>query len=132
VVVAKSSLQREGGDNFALLVLDVVYTMNTKLADPKEADDTLVAVGAKFSNLGLEDMKIVVEQTKFYKTPVDAIVLFEKKQFQTETLDVVLKFCSEHGMLPEGSKLSDASKWVGFENDAVNLNFTTKYLKQVK
>ena len=36
-------------------------------------DDTLVALGAKFSSLGLEDMKLVVQQTKFYKTPQDAM-----------------------------------------------------------
>ena len=65
VVVARQSLEKEGGEAFAHAVCDTYYQLNQMLADPQTGDETLVALGAKFSSLGLQDMKKVVQQTQF-------------------------------------------------------------------
>jgi len=62
VVIAKSSLEKEGGREFALAVLDTYYQLNKRLAAPDTRDDTLIALGAKFSNLDLQAMRKVVQQ----------------------------------------------------------------------
>ena len=67
VVVAKDSLGKDGGSDFACAVIETFYKVNQLLADADKGDETLVALGEKFSSLPLEDMKIVVEQTKFYQ-----------------------------------------------------------------
>jgi NitT/TauT family transport system substrate-binding protein len=125
VVVAKDSLAKQGGKNFALAVLDTFYEINRRLADSKTGNDTLVAIGAKFSNLGLEDMKLVVEQTKFYKDPAAAIALFESDKFQKETMPAVAKFCVEHG-------ISDKEPAIGFDKADSQLNFDLSYLKMLR
>ena len=49
-------------------MIETFYAVSQLLEDPVQGDDTLVALGAKFSSLPLEEMQKVVEQTKFYKT----------------------------------------------------------------
>src|SRR5262245_25752204 len=69
VVMAQSSLDKPGGPEFACAVIETFYAINERMADPKTGDQTLVALGEKFSHLDLASMKKVVEQTKFYGTP---------------------------------------------------------------
>jgi len=125
VVVGKDVMQKPGGDKFACAVIDTFYQVNRLLADPKEGDSTLVALGEKFSNLGLEDMKTVVEQTRFYKTPDEALGLYEGKAFQEETMPKVVEFCVSHGMVAQ-------KPTVGFGDAAAQLNFDVTYIKKVK
>src|SRR5688572_12110840 len=75
VVVAQSSLDKPGGKEFAAAIIDTFYAVNARIADPATRDDTLVALGEKFSHLDLKSMKKVVEQTKFYSTPDQAIAI---------------------------------------------------------
>jgi NitT/TauT family transport system substrate-binding protein len=121
VVVAKDVLQRPGGESFACAVIDTFYEVNKLLASRSDGDETLVALGKKFSNLGLEDMRIVVQQTKFYKTPADAKALFEKVAFQQETMPRVVDFCASHGIV-------DQKPTVGFGDPSAQLNFDTRYI----
>ena len=125
VVVGKDSLAKPGGPQFACAVIDTYYRLNQMLADPKEGDDTLVALGAKFSSLGLADMKIVVEQTRFYKTPDAAIALFEGPKFRDETMPKVVDFCVSHAIV-------DQKPTVGFDDPAAQLDFDTSYIKKVQ
>jgi ABC-type nitrate/sulfonate/bicarbonate transport system substrate-binding protein len=67
VVVGKDVLKKPGGEDFVCAVIDTFYEVNRLLSDPDKGDATLVALGAKFSSLPLEDMKEVVKQTRFYK-----------------------------------------------------------------
>jgi NitT/TauT family transport system substrate-binding protein len=124
VVVGKEVLKKPGGEAFACAVIDTFYELNKLLASPTEGDDTLVALGAKFSNLGLEDMQTVVEQTKFYKTPADAMALFQQEAFQQEIMPRVIDFCVSHGIVEQKPK-------VGFGDTSAQLNFDTKYIKVV-
>lgn len=125
VVVGADSLQKPGGADFACALIDTFYRVNALLADPDTGDDTLVALGAKFSSLGLEDMKQVVKETQFYKTPDEAIGLFEGPKFRDDTMPMVVKFCVSHGMV-------DEEPTVGFDDPEARLNFDTTYIKKVQ
>ena len=69
VIIAQDSLQKPGGKEFACALIDAFYAVNQRLADPSTREDTLVALGEKFSDLDLESMEIVVKQTQFVGTP---------------------------------------------------------------
>ncbi|NQT12768.1 MAG: hypothetical protein HQ582_08465, partial [Planctomycetes bacterium] len=125
VVVGKDTLGKPGGEDFVCAVIDAFYRLNKLLADPDEGDATLVALGAKFSNLGLEDMKIVVEQTKFYRTPDEALGLYDKQGFQEETTPRVVDFCVSHDIVGE-------KPTVRFGDVDAQLNFDTTYINKVK
>ena len=105
-------------------MIDTFYEVNRLIADPEKGDETLVALGEKFSDLPLEDMKIVVEQTKFYKTAEAARELFEREQFQNDTMSKVVDFCVKY-------EIVSAKPTVGFGDEAAQLNFDTSYLKKV-
>jgi NitT/TauT family transport system substrate-binding protein len=125
VVVGKDALEKPGGEDFVCAVIDAFYRLNELLADPDEGDETLVALGAKFSNLGLEDMKIVVQQTKFYKTPDEALGLYEGETFQKETTPRVVDFCVSHDIV-------EKKPTVGFGDAGAQLNFDADFIKRVK
>ena len=106
VVVTKAALDKPGGKDFACAVIETFYELNKMLEDPATRNDTLVALGAKFSDLGLEDMIKVVSQTKFYNTPDAGLELFGGGGFFTdqkftETMKMVVEFCETHEIVPE-------------------------------
>ena len=125
VVVGKDSMDKPGGDKFACAVIDAYYRLNALLANKTEGDDTLVAIGRKFSSLGLEDMKEVVKETRFYKSPDEALKLFEGQQFQETTMPMVVDFCVSHG-------ICEKKPTVGFDAPDAQLNFDSNYIKQVQ
>lgn len=125
VAVRKESLAKNGGEAFAKAVIDAFYQVNEMIADPVTGDDTLVALGAKFSSLELEAMKKVVEQTRFYKTPDAATALFEGEELP-ETMKKVLGFCLTHDIV-------DREPTIAFPGGAEGgqLEFSTTYIKAV-
>jgi NitT/TauT family transport system substrate-binding protein len=125
VVIAKTSLEQDGGANFACAVIETFYKVNELLADSEKGDATLVALGEKFSSLPLEDMKIVVEQTKFYKSADEALGLFSSETFRNETMPKVVDFCATHDIV-------DSKPVVGFDSATAQLNFDTQYIKKVQ
>ncbi|MFO0011975.1 MAG: hypothetical protein ACK553_04465 [Planctomycetota bacterium] len=122
VVVGKDSLGKPGGKEFAMAILETFYTMNQRMADPKTSDATLVGIGARFAKLELEDMKTIVQQTRFYSDPNDAIRLFSSDTFQKETMKKVSDFCVRYGMTPQPATLS-------FGTGQGVMDFDTSYLK---
>jgi NitT/TauT family transport system substrate-binding protein len=125
VVIAKASLEKDGGEDFACAVIEAFYEVNKLLADSEKGDETLVALGEKFSSLPLEDMKIVVEQTKFYKSADKALELFGSETFRSETMPKVVDFCATHDIV-------DSKPIVGFDSATAQLNFDTQYIKKVQ
>lgn len=125
VVVSKQSLNRDKGGAFACAVIEAFYEVNKLLADAEQGDSTLVALGEKFSNLELEDMKQVVQQTKFYKAPADAIGLFSRADFQETIMPRVVDFCTSHEMVESAPK-------IGYGNPDAQLDFSTDYIKKVQ
>lgn len=125
VVVSKSSLAKPGGDKFAGAVIDAFYEVNKMLADSAQRPATLKALGEKFSSLGVEDMEVVVEETKMYTTPEAGIGLFENKEFQDKTMPHVVDFCMSHDIVSE-------KPTVGFGAADKQLNFDASYMKKLE
>lgn len=100
VVMGADVIEREGAQGFAAAVAETFYAVNEELGKPETGDEVLVELGRKFSKLGLEDMKKVVEQTQFYKTPVEGKKLLGSKAFQ-ETMKIVEKFCVDQELVKE-------------------------------
>ena len=74
---------------------------------------------------GTEDMKKVVEQTKFYKTPEAGIGLLTSGELRT-TMNKVLDFCVSHQMVTERHS-------VGYGDGAgPKLLFNPGYMKLVQ
>ena len=127
VVMAKKSLEAPGGKNFACAVIDTFYALNRKLEDSATGDDTLVALGAKFSSLELEAMKKVVEQTRFYKTADAALELFTSKELPA-IMKKVLSFCVEHQMVTQEPNIGYGEAAAG---SASQLRFDPSYIRLV-
>ncbi len=125
VVVAKDSLAKPGGKNFAMAILDVYYAINRRLADPQVGDETLIEIGANFSKLGLEDMRTIVKQTRFYDSPQAAVQLFEGEKFRNQTMPAVAAFCESHGII-------DKQPSFGFADADKQLNFDLSYLQAIR
>ena len=127
VVVAQASLDKPGGKDFACAVIDTYYAVNKRIGDPATRDDTLIALGEKFSNLDLESMKIVVQQTKFYGTPQAGINVLTGGETK-EIMKKVLKFCVDHEIVPKAPTVSYGDKKSAPKAD---LRFDTTYIEEV-
>ncbi len=126
VVVAEGSLNRPGGKEFAAAVIDTFYQVSDLIEASGTRDETLLLLAEKFApELTVEDMQTVVQQTAFYKTPDAGIELFTGKQLP-ETMNKVVAFCVDHGMVDNPPKIA-----FGAEGD-VNLRFDTTYMQLVK
>lgn len=121
VVVANGAIGKQGGDAFCNCICDTFYEVNKMLADSKTGDDTYVALGAKFSNLGVEDMRRCCKETKFYATPKDGITLFTSPDFKKVNGEVA-KFCQERGIVKDIPTM-------GYNDPDAKLNFSTAYMK---
>jgi len=128
VVVARSSLEKEGGDRFASAVADAFYTLNARLADDKTRDKTLVALGEKFSDLKLEAMKKVVVDTVFYKNADEALDLFKSDRLK-EKMKPVEKFVVDMELVNGPPKVAYGK---AADNKDAHLVFDTSYVEAVK
>ncbi len=125
VTVAQSALDKPGGRNFACAVIDTYYALNQRLADPATRDDTLVALGEKFSHLDVNSMKKVVEQTRFYATPEAGLAILEGAELKA-IMDKVVKFCVAHEITASAPKVGYGSK---AENPGMHLRFDPTYIR---
>jgi NitT/TauT family transport system substrate-binding protein len=127
VVVGKSSLEKPRGREFALAVVDTYYQLNKRLNAPATRDDTLIALGEKFSNLNLQSMRKVVQQTKFYATPQDGLAVYTGDVLK-ETMKKVVKFCVDHGMVEKPPEVG-----YGAKEDAptASLRFDQTFMKEI-
>jgi NitT/TauT family transport system substrate-binding protein len=124
VVANRASLEKPKGREFAMAVIEAFYELNKMLADPNQVDNTLIALGKKFSNLGLSSMKKVVKQTKFYSTPNVAISLFEGENLK-DTMKRVVYYCMKRNIV-------DQLPVIGYGSDkAARLVFDPSYLREM-
>ena len=126
VVVSQDALDKPGGDAFAHAMIDAFYAVSDRIEDPKTQDDTLVALGEKFSHLDAEAMKTVVKQTQFYKTPDAGIALFEGQEMK-DVMAKVTAFEKSHEMIDK-----DPNIVYGAKADGAHLRFDASYMKAVK
>lgn len=127
VVMAQSSLDKPGGEAFAHAVIDTFYALNRRMADPKTHDETLVALGEKFSNLNLQSMRKVVKQTQFYSTPKAGLEVLAGKKLP-EIMNVVVKFCVDHEVVPKAPTVGYGARSQAAD---VQFRFDPTYIKAV-
>jgi NitT/TauT family transport system substrate-binding protein len=101
VVMAQSSQDKPGSEDFACAVIETFYEITKRMEDPKTKDETLVALGEKFSNLNLESMKTVVKQTKFFGNPDVGSGVLTGAKMQKEIMPRVVDFCVKHDIVPK-------------------------------
>lgn len=123
VVIGGDSLAKPKAAEFLQAVSAAFYAVNQAIADPAEGDEVLVALGRKFADLQLDDMKLVVKQTQFYQTPAEARALLTGDEFKA-TMKTVEDFCVKHGLAENPS--------VGYGPAAgeVKLRFDASYLSE--
>ncbi len=126
VVASKQSMSKPGAADCAKALLEAFYEVSRRIEDPKTADETLVALGEKFSKLDANAMRTVVKQTKFYATPQTALDLLSSSKFQSETMPAVAKFCIEHNIVELGGAKEVS---MGFDATDKQLNFSSEYIK---
>lgn len=120
VVVAQDALDRPKGKEFACAVIETFYAVSKRIEDPATSDETLVALGEKFSHLDLESMKKVVQQTKFYKTSAEGLGLFAGAELPG-IMDKVVAFCVSHEVVAKkpvvgyGDKAAAADAMLRFD-----------------
>lgn len=125
IVVAKDVLAKDKGKDFANALIETYFEVCKLMEDPKTADATYVALGAKFSNLNAADMKIVCQQTRFYNTPEKGLTLMRSQKFRNETMPTVLDWAVFRKMIDNKPK-------IGFNDPSAQLNFDDTYLKDAK
>lgn len=76
VVVGEDSMAKPGADRFCACICDAFYKVCDLLNDPATREKTLVALGAKFSDLNAEKMAVCTSETQFYSTPQKGLALF--------------------------------------------------------
>lgn len=130
IVAGADSVEREGGDRFVMALMETFYKVNELMADPATHDQALIDIGAKFSRLGLADMRTVVKQTRFYSTPQAALTWMTSDEFKKNT-DRVVNFCVKRGIVPSKPVVGFGSKKeVGTVNLRIDPTYLQKYLAQ--
>ena len=127
VVMGNDSLAKESGEGFAACLCDIFYTVCDNLwsSDQSVQDATRTALKEDFApDLSLEDMKIILSETKFYRTSKDGTDLYKSDDFK-KTMDTVVATCQAIGILEEGKQPT-----VGYDDPIAQLNFTAKYMEK--
>lgn len=124
VIIAQDSLQKSGGKEFACALIDAFYAVNRRIADPSTRNDTLIALGEKFSDLDLGSMEIVVEQTKFFGTPKEGKDILAGAELP-DIMKKVADFCLDHAMVERKPTLSYGGE------GAADLRFDPAYIDLV-
>jgi len=125
VVMSAASLDQPGGDRFAAALADAFYSVSDRIEAADTREDTLVALGEKFSHLDAKAMEKVVEQTRFYKTPDAGVALFKSEDIKG-VMGKVVAFEKDHEMLESEPKIA-----YGGDTEA-HLRFETKYMEMAK
>lgn len=121
VVMGADVMDKPGADKFAAAIAETFYAMNEELAKPDTGDEVLVELGKKFSQLELEDMKKVVQQTQFYKSPAEAASLLNGDEFK-QTMKTVEDFCLKQELIEKADYAfgTDAGSQLLFDPSVVD------------
>lgn len=121
VVVGTDVMSKPQADAFIKAVARTFYQVSEAIDAPGKGDEILVALGQKFARLGVDDMRLVVQQTQFYKTPKIAQELFASDEFRKRMV-TVSDFCTKHGLV------TDATVGYGAVGGEVRLRFDASHL----
>ena len=124
VTASRDSLAKEGGHAFGCAVVDTYYTVCRLMDTEATRDRTLIAMGRRFANLGLEDMRVIVRQTQFYSTPAQGLALFQGEELPQVMEKHVVPWAIAKGLLEENRVPK-----LAFGNDAnAQLCFDPQYI----
>lgn len=141
IVMDAEFLESDGGEEAAACLVDAFYELNNRLGPALQTDGTpvdseklsgdsqktAVALGSEFSNLDLNDMLIVLRETRFFADGKSGLELFEDDEFQTTITPRVTKVCVEV------LKTTDSkTPTVGFNDPSAQLNYTTTVMERVQ
>ena len=130
VVVSQNALDKPGGAAFAHAVIDTFYAINRRMENTATRDDTLIALGEKFSNLNLQSMREVVKQTKFYNTPEEGMKVLSKEQ-TSGIMDIVTRFCVAHEIVSKTPRIGYGDKTMDAAADfRLDPTYIKGYLKK--
>ena len=120
VLVGNDSPQKDAGSS---ALAEAYYELNKQLLSPEKGDEITEAIGKKFSRLPLEDMKQVLQVCQFFKTAAEAQALFGDPKWQETMSTTVMETAVTAGIVKKSDKPT-----IGFNDEGVQLNFSTKYL----
>lgn len=140
IVMDSEFLESDGGEEAAACLVDAFYQLNQKLgpalqtdgqpvvADKlsEESQSAAVALGSEFSNLGIDDMLIVLRETQFFADADAGLGLYNDKDFQTTITPRVAKVCNEI------LETTEKNPTIGFDDPSAQLNYTTTVMERVK
>ncbi len=124
VLVGNDSLAKDGGHEFATCVCDVFYSVNKLMKNEDTSDATYVALGSKFSNLDVNDMKLCCEEVKFFTNSNEGQSVFTGSDLPT-AMKLVSKFCVDHEMVTTAPE-------IGYGDPRSQLNFDPQFMLNVK
>ena len=124
LVIAKASLEADGGDKFACAAIDTYYQVSNLIDDAATRDETLQILSTKFApNLTVEDMNQIVKETEFYGSPTAGMELFSGTALP-EVMTGVVGFSTAHQML-------DREPSIAYGSGEADLVFDPQYMQQV-
>ena len=127
VVIGNDSLAKPGGEAFAACLCDIYFTVcgNLWADDQKVQDTTRLALKEDFApSFDLNDMKIILKDSKFYRTAAEGIALYKNPEFRKLTEATVIPTCQKIGILEAGKKPT-----IGYDGEeGKQLTFSTKYM----
>ena len=91
VFMSQALLDQPHGERAAQGIIHSFYAVCDRMNASTTRDDTLIAIGERFSNLSLGAMRQVVRETVFYDTPAKSFGLMTDPNFPA-TMDRVTQF----------------------------------------
>jgi len=104
VIANKKSLSKPKAENAVFALMKIFYTFCELVADKSTQEETLAALGRNCFNKTVPEIKIMVEQSRFFPTPAQGISLFEGGcafPWEAKVSDISTLF-SDAGFKPEG------------------------------
>lgn len=126
VIVNATILKSKSGRDFCKAIIESFYEVCKRMNAPETQNETLIAIGEKFSHLDPESMKKVVVQTRFYDSAQKGIEVFSGNRI-AETMKRVVAFCVANDILSNEPSISYSKP----TNVYSNLIFDTTYMKEV-
>lgn len=126
VGVGEDSMSREGSDRFCACICEAYYEVCDRLNDPATRNDTLVALGAKFSDLNAEQMEICTTETLFYDTSSKGVEIYDGQPLK-DAMQKVVKYCVSSGMCESEPVVN-----YGVSTPDGNLTFDSRFMEMVQ
>jgi NitT/TauT family transport system substrate-binding protein len=106
LAVRSETLKTPEGQRFAKAITGAWYEAMSNFAATGEKHDQALKVSADASGDTLDSYKEQLSTTKLFMTPAEALAFDQAPDLKTK-MDLVRKFCFEHGLLGKGAASAD-------------------------